>query len=335
MRQQSKIHAGRRFFLGASALCLGAAALPAQAQAPYPSQPIKLVVGFAPGGPTDVQARLFARKLAPLLGQTVVVENKPGASTTIAVTEVARAAPDGYTLYFGGSGAYATTPLTIPQLQYDPRSSFAPIAMIGEEQIAFAVHPGVPARTMAELADQVKANPGKYSFASSGHGNITHLTGELFKQKAGGLDLIHVAYKGAAPAVNDVVAGHLGVVVGGLGSVYPLHKDGKLRVLAITSENRASYAPDIPTAAESGVKDLISASTLVLLAPAKTPAAVVERLDSAVAQALAEPSYQQEMRQSNVEPITGSTPAKTDALLKRELDQWANLVKASGISLNQ
>lgn len=306
----------------------------ALAQQHYPSHPVRLVVGFAPGGPTDVQARLLARELEPVLGQTVIVENKAGASTTIALNDVARAAPDGYTLYFGGSGAYATTPLTMPQLPYDPARSFRPVALVGEEQIAFAVNPAVPAKTLSELVALVRAAPGKYSFGSSGQGNITHLTGELFLQRAGGLKMTHVAYKGAAPAAADVLAGHIPMVIGGLSSVYPAHQQHKLRVLAISSVARVPYASDIPTTAEAGVKDLVATSTLVLLAPARTPDAIVEALNQAVNKTLARESYRQDMRNGYVEPVAPATPEQAGQLLTREIAQWRNLVKQAGIELN-
>lgn len=305
----------------------------AQDPSNYPNKPITVIVGFAPGGPTDVQARMLANKLGPILGQTVVVENKPGASTTIALADVARAKPDGYTVYMGGSGAYATTPLVMQGLTYNPATSFAPITMVGEEQIAVAVHPSVPAKNISELLDLAKKNPGKLAYASSGHGNITHLTGELIKHAAGSLDLVHVAYKGAAPAVNDAVAGHVDVIIGGLGSVYPLHQDGKLRVLAITSTKRVPYADDIPTISEAGVQDVNASTTLVLLAPAGTPEQVVTRLDEAVKEVIKQPEYQAAMRAAYVEPITDSTPANTADLLTRELDQWKSLVDASGIDV--
>ena len=163
-----------------------ATSLSATAQGTYPDRPIRVLVGFAPGGPTDVMARKLAARLAPVLGQSVVVENKPGAATTIAMTELARAKPDGYTLYFGGSGAFATTPLTVPNLTYDVGKDFVPIALVGSEQLAFTVGPAVPAKTLSDLAALIKANPGKYSFGHSGTGNIAHLTGELFKQQPGG-----------------------------------------------------------------------------------------------------------------------------------------------------
>jgi tripartite-type tricarboxylate transporter receptor subunit TctC len=291
------------------------------------------VVGFAAGGPTDIQARRLAARLSPILGQSVVVDNKPGAATTIAVAEVARAVADGYTLYFGGSGAYGTTPVTMPSLPYDPVKDLAPIALVGEEQIAIAVHPSVSARNLSEFIALVRAQPGKYAFASSGAGNITHLTGELLNSRAGQLGLTHIAYKGAAPAVNDVLAGHVAAVIGGLGSVYPHHKAGKLRVLAITAERRASYAPDIPTAAESGMPGLISGSTFALLAPAATPPAAIATLSGAVSKALTDPAYLQEMRQASVEPVIGSTPASTGALLNREIRMWADLVRSAGLKL--
>lgn len=317
--------------LGMATLASVLGSTPAVAQSDFPLRPIKIIVGFAPGGPTDVQARLLASKLSPILNQTVVIENKPGASTTIALAEVARATPDGYTLSFGGSGAFATTPVTMTSIPYNPKTAFEPIAITGEEQIAFAVNPSLPAKTLAEFVALAKQNPGKYSFGSSGQGNITHLTGELLKLRAGDIQIEHIAYKGAAPALNDVLAGHVQMMVGGLGSVYPMHQSGKLRVLAITSKDRVSYAKDIPTAEEAGVKDLIAGSTFVLLAPAKTPKNVIQKLNQAVNEALKEPSFQQEMRAAYVEPILGSTPASTQQLLDTELALWKNLVEKSNL----
>ena len=317
--------------LGMATLASVLGSTPAVAQSDFPLRPIKIIVGFAPGGPTDVQARLLARKLSPILNQTVVIENKPGASTTIALAEVARATPDGYTLSFGGSGAFATTPVTMASIPYNPKTAFEPIAITGEEQIAFAVNPSLPVKTLAEFVELAKQNPGKYSFGSSGQGNITHLTGELLKLRTGNIKIEHIAYKGAAPALNDVLAGHVQMMVGGLGSVYPMHQNGKLRVLAITSKDRVSYAKDIPTAEEAGVKDLIAGSTFVLLAPAKTPKNVIQKLNQAVNEALKEASYQQDMRAAYVEPILGSAPASTQQLLDTELALWKNLVEKSNL----
>jgi tripartite-type tricarboxylate transporter receptor subunit TctC len=218
-------------------------------------------------------------------------------------------------------------------LSYDVAKDFAPIALVGEEQLAFAVNPSVPATNLAELAALIKASPGKYTFASSGNGNITHLTGELFKQQAGGLDLVHAAYKGAGPAVNDVLAGHVQMTVAGLGSVYTQHQAGKLRVLAIASEKRVSYAPDIPTAIESGFPNLVATSTLALLAPASTPAAVIDTLSGAIAKSMSDEGYLREMRQASVEPVIGSTPAKTGRFLADEVSKWSSLVKSANLKV--
>jgi tripartite-type tricarboxylate transporter receptor subunit TctC len=305
------------------------------AQAAYPTKPIRVVVGFAAGGPTDIQARILAEKLSPILKQPLVVENKPGASTTIAAGDVSRAAADGYTLFLGGSGAFSITPVTLPQLPYDPVKSFASVGLIGSEHIAIAINPAIPAKTLQEFADLVKANPGKYSFGSSGHGNITHLTGELFKLRAGNLDLIHVPYKGAAPAVNDLVAGHVAMIVGGLGSVYPMHQAGKLRVLAVASENRSPFATDIPTTRESGFPNLLSGNSSILLAPAGTPQAAIDALSNGLAQVSKDPDFIERMNKIVVEVVPNSTPAMTQELLNREIKQWADVVKSAGIDVKQ
>ena len=305
------------------------------AQGVYPTKPIRVVVGFAAGGPTDIQARLLAEKLAPILNQPLVVENKPGASTTIAAGDVARSAPDGYTLFLGGSGAFSITPVTLPQLPYDPNKSFAPVGIIGSEHIAIAINPAVPANNLQEFAELVKSNPGKYSFGSSGHGNITHLTGELFKLNAGGLDLTHVPYKGAAPAVNDVVAGHVAMIVGGLGSVYPMHQAGKLKVLAVASKTRSPFAPEIPTTGESGFPTVLSGNSSIILAPAGTPQEAIDTFSKAMAEVAKDPDFIARMNQNVVQTEPDSTPAMTQELLDREIKQWADLVQSSGINVRQ
>ena len=303
------------------------------AQGTYPDRPIRVLVGFAPGGPTDVMARRLAARLGPILGQSVVVENKPGAATTIAMTELARAKPDGYTLYFGGSGAFATTPLTVPNLAYDVTKDFTPIALAGSEQLAFTVHPSVQAKTLTDLAALIKANPGKFSFGHSGTGNIAHLTGELFKQQAGGLDLTAVAYKGDGPAVTDVLAAHIPMMVAGLGSVYQHHQDGKLRVIAIADDKRTVIAPDIPTAKEAGYPAVIATSTFALLGPANTPAPIVDKLSDAVGRVMSDEAFQKELRAASVAPGTGSTPAGTRQFLANEVSKWATLVRSAGLKL--
>lgn len=319
-------------FIAAAAMTLALVA-PAGAQDTYPDRPIRILVGFSAGGPTDVVARKLAAKLGPALGKPVVVENKPGASTTIAMAELARAKPDGYTLYFGGSGAYATAPLTVPGLSHDVAKTFVPIALMGSEQLAFTLNPSVPATTLRELAALIKANPGKYSFGHSGTGNIAHLTGELFKQQAGGLSLTAVPYKGDGPAVNDVLAGHIPMMVAGLGSVYHHHQTGKLRVIAIADETRTVIAPDIPTAKEEGYPGVIATSTFAVLAPAGTPAPIVKKLADAVGHAMAGEALQEDLRAASVAPITRSTPAGTGRFLADEVTKWAELVRSTGLKL--
>ncbi len=307
--------------------------LPAAAQARYPDKPVRMLVGFAAGGPTDVIARKLSAIIGPILGQSVVVENKPGASTTIATAELVKSAPDGHTLYFTGSAALTITPLSIPNLSFDVARDIAPVALVAAEQLAIAVHPSVRARNLKELAALIKASPGKFSFGSSGTGNVGHLTGELFNQQAGGLDMQHVAYKGAGPAMQDVLAGHVPVLAAGLGSMYAQHQAGKLVVLAVTDEKRSSIAKDIPTSAEAGFPGLLTTSVFVVLAPAGTPAAVVDTVNKAIAQAMTNEEFLKEMRQATVEPIPNSTPAATGKFITGELAKWANLVKATGIKL--
>ena len=320
---------------GSSALlALACIAVPASAQDKYPDKPIRMLVGFAPGGPTDVVARKLAAKIGPTLGQSVVVENKPGASTTIATSELAKSKPDGYTIYFTGSAALTITPLSIPGLTYDVAKDIAPVALVAAEHLAIGVNPSVPAKSLKELAALVKANPGKYNFASSGTGNIGHLTGELFNLQAGKLDMPHVAYKGAGPAMQDVLAGHVPVLAAGLGSMYTQHQQGKLVVLAVTDPKRSTIAKEIPTSVEAGFPDLLTTSVFVVLAPGGTPAPIIAALDGAIQEAMADEEFLKDLRGATVEPITDSTPAKTKQFIDGELKKWADLVKSTGIKLN-
>ncbi len=318
--------------LAAIAVLLAGLAPLAQGQERYPSKPIRMVVGFAAGGPTDVVARKLAMRLEPLLGQTVIVENKPGAATTIATAEVVRAQPDGHTVYLTGSASLTITPLSIPSLSFDVSRDLVPVGLIAAERFAIAVHPSVRARSLRELAVLAKANPGKISFASSGTGNIGHLTGEMFNKLAG-VDLTHVPYKGAAPAMQDVLAGHVGVLTAGLGTMYEQHKQGKLFVLAVTDRERSSTAPEIPTAADAGFPAMVASSVFVLLTPAKTPAGVVATLDGALRRVLASPEFQADLRQAAVEPVTDIGPDAAKRFIDGELKKWADLVQANNIQM--
>ncbi|MBL8384595.1 MAG: tripartite tricarboxylate transporter substrate binding protein [Burkholderiales bacterium] len=327
----------RRALLRAVSAACAAAALcamaPAGAQARYPEKPVRMLVGFAAGGPTDVIARKLAAKIAPILGQSVVVENKPGASTTIATAELVKSAADGHTLYFTGSAALTITPLSVPNLSFDVARDIAPVALVAAEQIAIAVNPSVRARSLRELAALAKAEPGRISFASSGTGGVGHLTGELFNQLGGGLGMQHISYKGAGPAMQDVLAGHVGVLAAGLGSMYAQHQAGKLVVLAVTDERRSTIARDIPTAAEAGFPGLLTTSVFIVLAPAGTPGPVIETVNRAIAQTMGNEEFLADLRQATVEPILGSTPARTGQFINGELAKWANLVKSTGMKL--
>ena len=327
----------KRKFLRTGLACTAAATLLASglatAQDKYPDKPIRMLIGFAAGGPTDVVGRKLAAVMGATLGQTIVVENKPGASTTIATAELARAKPDGYTLYFTGSAALTITPLTVPSLTYDVMKDLAPIALVGAEQIAFAVHPSVPAKNLRELAALAKANPGKYSFGSSGAGGVGHLAGEMFNQQAGGLTMQHVPYKGAGPAMQDALAGHVQVLVAGLGSMYAQHQAGKLVVLAVADDKRSTIAKEIPTSVESGFPNLLTASLYVMLAPAATPPAIIDAVGKAIAAAVVNEDFLGTLRQTTAEPIVGSTPAATSRFIAGELAKWSNLVKTTGIKL--
>ena len=307
---------------------------PASAQGHYPDRPIRMLVGFAAGGPTDVVGRAFAARLSTVLGQSVVVENKPGASTTIATTEVAKAKPDGYTIFFTGSAALTMTPLSMPGLPYDVAKDLAPVAQVAAERFAIAVHPSVPAKNLKELAELAKAKPGEIKFASSGTGNIGHLTGELFALQAGKADIPHVPYKGAQPAMQDVLAGHVQVLAAGVGTMYQQHQAGKLRVLAITDTQRSSVATEIPTSGESGFPDLLATSVFVVLAPTGTPAPIIQTLNQAFNRALQDPGLLNDRKLATVEPSPGSTPESTRAFINGELKKWADLVKSNGIKLN-
>ena len=294
----------------------------------WPSKPVRFVVPFPPGGSTDVAARSVADRLSAALGKSVIVENRAGANGAIGTNEVARAAPDGYTILFAADQV-TTLPLVVKDLPFDILRDFAPVTQVTTQPIALAVHTSVPARTVGELIAYAKANPGRLSFAHSGTGSGQHLSGELFKKMAG-IDMVHVPYKGGGPAVQDLVAGQ--VPVGMLGStpLIPHHKSGRIRILAFTSLERFPALPEIPTLNESGLAGFETAQWLGLLAPRGTREEVIQKLYLETAKALGLPEVKDRLAQAALQPV-GSKPAEFAALMRADIERWGKLARGLGI----
>jgi tripartite-type tricarboxylate transporter receptor subunit TctC len=321
-------------FRKAMALMAGAAALllalPAVA-ADYPTKPISLLVAFTPGGPSDVLSRIVGRKMEQLLGQPFIIENRPGAGGNIAAEQTAHAAPDGHTLLMGNNSILATNAALYKSIGFDPEKDFAPISLIGSQANILVVNPKVKANTMAELIALAKANPGKLNFASSGHGAAAHLAGELFKTEAG-VNIIHVPYKGAAPALQDLIAGHVDMMFATAASVVPQIQDGKVRALAVTTLKRTAVLPQLATVDELGLKGFDATTWHGLVAPARTPGDAIAALHRATVAALADPVVKKSLADLGVD-IVGSTPEEFAAYIKSEIPKWTAIVKASGATL--
>ncbi len=299
--------------------------------ASYPSRPVNLAVAFTPGGPSDVIARILGRRMHEILGQPFVIDNRPGAGGNIAAEAVANAAPDGYTLLMGNNSILATNASLYKKINYDPEHDFLPISLIGTQANILVVNPSVPAHSMAELVALARSKPGQLNFASSGHGAAAHLAGELFKTEAK-VDIVHVAYKGAAPALHDVVAGHVQMMFATAASVVGLIKEGKVRPLAVTTLKRTAVLPDVPTVAEQGIAGFDANTWHGLVAPAGTSNEVIGTLQFAVVTALNDPAVKKSLMDLGVD-IIGSTPKEFDAYIKAEIPKWSAVIKASGAQL--
>jgi tripartite-type tricarboxylate transporter receptor subunit TctC len=313
-------------------LLLLACAMPAVAAADYPTRPVTFVVAFTPGGASDVLARILGRKLEQILGQPFVIDNRPGAGGNVAAEAVARAAPDGYTLFAGNNAILATNAALYKKINFDPEADFAPIGLIGSQANILVVNPALPVQSMGELIALAKANPGKLNFASSGHGLTAHLAGELFKVEAK-IDIVHVPYKGAAPALQDVIAGHVQMMFATASSVVPHIKDGKVRALAVASLRRTAVLPDIATIDELGIKNFDATTWHGLVAPAHTTKAVIATLNRALATTLADPAVKTSLADLGVD-IIGGTPEEFAAYIKSEIPKWTAIIKASGAKLD-
>jgi len=324
----------RRSVLGLAATTAFAfAALgPADAQASYPERPITMVVPFPAGGSTDLVARVVAEKMSQDLGQQVVVDNRGGAGGNVGAAAAAKADPDGYTILMGTVATHALNPALYKKMPYDPVKDFAPISLLVVVPNVLVVNPDFPAHSVAELIALLKAKPGEYSYASSGNGTPLHLSGELFKTMAG-VDMVHVPYKGAGPALIDVMGGHVPIMFDNLPSSTEHIKAGKLRGLAVTTAGRAPSMPDLPTIAESGLPGYETYTWNALFAPAGTPPEVIAKLNEAALQALADPGVQAKLQGFGAQ-VKGSTPDELGAHVQAELAKWAPVVKASGAQID-
>lgn len=306
-------------------------ALPAVAQAAYPDKPVRIVVGFSAGGSTDVIARVLAKQLTESLGQTFVVENRPGAGSNIAAEQVVRADPDGYTLYFMAV-TNAINHTLYKNLRFDINKDLVPVAMGAQVPNILVVNPQVPAKSVKELVDYAKANPGKMAFASSGSGTSIHMAGELFKMQAG-IDVLHVPYKGSAPALTDLIGGQVQFDFDNMPSAWPHVQSGKLRALAVTTKERSAAAPDLPTMAESGFPDFDVSSWFGLTAPANTPPEVLEVLNKAIVKAQDSAEVQTTFKQLGAMGQKMTQP-EFAAFVKNEVEKWAPVVRASGAKVD-
>jgi tripartite-type tricarboxylate transporter receptor subunit TctC len=306
-------------------------AMPAAVMAQtYPDKPIHIVVGYAPGGTTDIIARIIAARLTDTLGQSVIVENRPGAGGNIGADFVARAAPDGYTLQLGTAGNMTVNPSIYSNMRFDTVRDFQPISLIAELPNLMVVNPKVPAKTVKEFVAWAKSQPGKVFFASSGTGNTPHMTAELFNMAAG-LSMVHVPYRGSGPALIDLIGGEgVQVMFDNMPSAIGHVRSGSLRALAVTSPERVPSEPDIPTVRESGYPDFQVVTWFGLFAPAGTPDSVVKRLNREVAEAIRTPEISKRLIELGARPVSNS-PEEFRNLVKSEISRWAKVVKAANI----
>ena len=295
----------------------------------YPNKPIRMIVGFPPGGSNDIVARIVAPKLGEILGVQVVVENRAGANATIGTDFVAKSAPDGYTLLLGSTSALVISPYTYSQLSYDTLRDFTPVTAIAMTPEAVAVHPALPVQDLKSLIALAKTHPGKLDFASSGSGGLPHLAIELFKTQAR-INLQHVPFKGAGPAVTDLLGGHVQGIIMDFPAIYPQMKGGKLKGIALAAEKRIALRPDLPTSGEQGMPELLAVNWFAILASAKTPAPIVARLHASLLQAINAPELKSRLAAVGVEPFTQTSPEVFAGFLKDELVRWGKVAKASG-----
>ena len=315
-----------------AALMVVLAADHAAAQTDYPNRQIRIIVGFTPGTAPDVAARILATKFAETWNVPVTVEDITGAGSNIATDRVAKATPDGYTLLMGGNPSLVINPSLYDKLPFDPVKDFAPISQVFVAANLLVVHPDVPAKTLPELVALARAQPGKLTYGHAGIGTSQHLAGELFKYMAH-IDVTPVAYRGSTAVLPDILAGRLTMFFGNIVNVLPLVREGRLRAFAITSLKRSALAPELPTMAESGYPGFEAVPWFGLLAPAGTPAAIIDKLHDVTVKVLAMPDVRKTMEQQGLD-IIGNSPAEFAAAIKTETPQWAKVIKDAGIKLS-
>jgi tripartite-type tricarboxylate transporter receptor subunit TctC len=318
----------KRWIAVAVALGVAAGITCANAQN-YPTRAITLVIPFAPGGSTSIVGRGIADKMSELLGEKVVVDNRPGAGGTVGTRAVAKSEPDGYTLVLGYTGTLAIGPSLYRNVGYDPRKDFAPIGLIGNAPNSLVVHPSFPAKTVAELIAYAKANPGKVNFGSAGAGTASHITGEYFARTAG-ITLVHIPYKGTGPALTDLLGGHIPMAFAPIPASHPNVTAGKLRALAVTSITRSGLLPDVPTMVEAGLPGFDASLYYGLAAPAGTPRPIIDKLNKALREALGSDEVKKQLGNDGTE-ITPGTPEDYAAFIDKDEKKWSQLVKASGV----
>jgi tripartite-type tricarboxylate transporter receptor subunit TctC len=317
-----------------SVLALVLMSAPGRADDAYPNRPVRVVVPFAAGGPTDIVGRVFAQKLSELIGQQFFVENKVGAGGNIGAEVAAKAPADGYTLLVATVSTHAINPGLYARMPYDPLKDFAPISHVGITPSTLNVHPSIPAKDVKELIALVKANPGKYTYGSSGLGSILHLCGEEFKALAGGLDIQHVPYRGSAPMMGDLVGGQISMAFDGTPTALPQIQQGAIRAIGAGMAQRMKAMPELPTLQEQGLKGFECYTWNAILAPAGTPQPIIDKLAAAIKVALDDPNVVKRLENAGVDPVFGRGPKETMEFLKAELAKWAPIIKQSGAEIN-
>lgn len=327
MKNRSRCRTAITSVLGAVAALI--TPLVAQAAENYPTRPIRMLVGFAPGGVNDIVARAIATRLGPRLGQQVVVENRPGAGGNIATELAARAAPDGYTMLLGSVASLAMSPALLGKVPFDPINDFAPVTQAVGVSALIAVHPAVPARSLKEFVALAKKHPGKLNFASPGTGSIAHLAAELFKKTAD-INIVHVPYKGGAPAAVDAVSGQVECLISVISSGAPHVMSGRLRGLAVSSARRSPILPDVPSVAEAGYPGYEASGWLGVLFPARTPDLIVNRLHQETVAVINMPDVREQLQNAGLDPAP-SSPQMFRAHIKTELAKWSRVIKDAGV----